>query len=117
MISRLFGFKKNRAVQVSNQRHSSVDKDCNYCPKCGVEYRADIIHCASCQVDLISGAEKLKQVEQAASQKSDRSMRISEVDELVTVIGGKLNNVKSIKNLLAKGYIPSLIVGEGHAKG
>ncbi len=88
------------------------DPDLNYCPVCDEEYRSDIKKCADCAVDLVAGQVKIAAEQGLMAKKSARSMELSEDDDLVNIRKGTLLEMKKLKQLLAKEYIPSLIVGE-----
>jgi hypothetical protein len=116
MFLKLFGLgKSNKKVTENNQYN--IDIECNYCPKCGDEYRAEIETCATCAIPLQSGSEKLEMLMQLEANSSPRSMEISEEDELVTIHGGKLNSLKSLQHLLKAEYVPSLLFGDIPSKG
>lgn len=89
-----------------------IDPDLKYCPQCDEEYREEIISCASCSIELISGTERLA-IEGAAKAKvSTRSMDISPDDELVNIRKGPLGEMKQLQALLGSENIPSLVAGE-----
>lgn len=118
MLDTLFNFfgKKIRS-SVEEDAAGLVDKECNYCPQCGDEYRDSVRRCASCMVDLIPGSEKMKQVQRDTRYKYSRSLDIIETDDLVVLIEAKLHDVKAVRNLLAKERVPSLIFAEGRSRG
>lgn len=116
MFRKLFGLgKSNKKVADNNQYN--IDIECNYCPKCGDEYRAEIETCATCAVPLQSGSEKLAVLKQREANSSPRSMEISDEDELVTIHAGKLPSLKSLQHLLKAEYVPSLLFGDNASKG
>ena len=57
-----------------------IDPELQYCPQCQDEYRAGIVQCASCEVELINGSKMLKAQEQKNKRLSERSMEISPDD-------------------------------------
>lgn len=116
MLHRLFGLGKSGKNPVDSNR-SDIDADCNYCPKCEEEYRAEIETCASCSTPLISGSEKLALVKRQEAGFHSHSMEISADDELVTLQTGKLMDLKQLQQLLKKAYIPSLLAGGDRSKG
>lgn len=116
MFRKLFGFGKSKTKVAENNQYN-IDIECNYCPECGDEYRAEIETCATCAVPLVSGSEKLKLLMQQEANSGPRSMEISAEDELVTIHGGKLNSLKSLQHLLKAEYVPSLLFGDNAAKG
>ena len=116
MFGKLFGLgKSNKKVADNNQYN--IDIECNYCPKCGDEYRAEIETCVTCAISLQAGSEKLKMLMQQEANSSPRSMEISTEDELVTIHGGKLNSLKSLQHLLKAEFVPSLLSGDNASKG
>jgi len=89
-----------------------TDPDLKYCPQCDEEYREEMVICASCNVELISGSEKLAMEEEEKARKAARSMDISSDDELANIRKGPLADMKHLKNVLAAENIPSVIAGE-----
>ncbi len=89
-----------------------TDPDLKYCPRCDEEYREEIVSCASCNIELISGSEKLLMEESARRKLASRSMEISADDELANIRKGPLGDMKHLQALLATQNIPSLVVGE-----
>lgn len=89
-----------------------TDLDLKYCPQCDEEYREEIISCASCNIELISGSEKLAMEDAAKTKLASRSMDISASDELANIRKGPLGEMKQLQGLLASEKIPSLIAGE-----
>lgn len=90
-----------------------TDPDLMYCPKCDEEYRAEIVMCAACNVELIGGGERLAQEETQKQKVDARSMAITNDDELANVRKGSLHDMKQLQTLLAKENIPSLLAGDG----
>lgn len=115
MFLKYFNKKKEkhggREVRQGRMVHG-VDRDMNYCPACGDEYRPEITLCAGCSVALISGREKLKNVSEQQDQLAGRSMELLPDDELVGIRKGPLKDIKTLQKLLATHRIPSLIAGE-----
>lgn len=112
MLKKLFGFGKKGAVKKQASDAPHIDLEMMYCPDCGDEYRAGVSECVGCQVDLISGTERLEQTRETRQAFQARSMDITEADELVVIRGGKLRDLKPYQMLLAKERIPALISGE-----
>ena len=90
-----------------------TDPDLKYCPKCDEEYRAEIAMCAACNIELISGEQRLDQEKAVQKKKDARSMTITNDDELANIRKGSLHDMKQLQTLLAKENIPSLLAGEG----
>ncbi|MFW2367846.1 MAG: hypothetical protein ACN4GW_15630 [Desulforhopalus sp.] len=112
MFLNFFGKKGKEPASDQPDLVHDVDTTMNYCPRCGDEYRADIASCASCNVPLISGEEKLSQVLDQKEIRADRSMELSPDDELLTIRKGSVNDIKSLQKMLAADRIPSLIAGD-----
>ena len=89
-----------------------TDPDLKYCPQCDEEYREEIISCASCNIELITGSEKLAMEEAAKIKFASRSMDITADDELANIRKGPLGDMKHLQGLLASENIPSLVAGE-----
>ena len=94
-----------------------TDPDLKYCPKCDEEYRAEMATCATCNVELIGGQERIAQEEAVKQKKDARSMNISNDDELANIRKGSLHDMKQLQTLLAGENIPSLLAGEGGSCG
>lgn len=88
------------------------DPELKYCPVCDEEYRADIKSCVSCDVDLVSGREKIAAEEVVQQQRAARSMELSAEDDLVNIRKGSLLEMKTLQQTLAREHIPALIAGE-----
>ena len=120
MLKKLFGWgRSDRTAEASEAARLGVDVEMGYCPRCGDEYRAGIRRCAACDVELIPGAEKLRELQQRAQKLASRTMTIGPGDELVAIRNGKLKDLKPLQVLLARETIPSRLTGEagGCAKG
>ena len=96
-----------------------IDREMNYCPSCGDEYRADISRCGACDILLISGREKLDRIMETQEVLGQRSMDISPEDELVNIRKGPLKDMKNLQKLFAVERIPAILAGDegGSAKG
>ena len=116
MFRRLFGFGGS-GKEVADHNRYDIDEDCNYCQKCGDEYRAEIHTCPTCSIRLISGSEKLTILRQQETGSYSNYTEISADDELVAVQTGKLNNLKPLQQLLKAEHVPSILAGETGAKG
>lgn len=89
----------------------SIDPELMYCPDCGDEYRTEIVQCAACCTELIQGSVVLKKM----AAKKDNKGRFAEItagDTLITVQAGSLADMKKLKRLFDKEYIPSLLASE-----
>ncbi len=116
MFSKFSFFKKKTGqADPASQVVAGIDPELQYCPTCGGEYRADIERCAVCQIDLISGAQKLALLQHTDRQFSSRSMEITAEDKLITLRKGQVKDIKYFQKLLADQRIPSIIGGEADA--
>lgn len=86
-----------------------IEPDLKYCPKCNDEYRAEIIVCADCGIELISGSKILAQ---KSGKKAPRNMTISPNDEMVKIQKGSVVEVKQLQAMLKREGIPSQAVSE-----
>jgi len=118
MLRKFFGLGNREKVdRKTTPINSNIDINCYYCPKCGDEYRSNIAQCASCNVALNSGSDKLTALLQEEKNRAARTMDISINDHLITVYGGKVRELKAIRYLLAKESIPAILTGDGNSKG
>ncbi len=89
-----------------------IDPDLKYCPTCDEEYREEIVSCASCSVELLTGSERLAMEEAEKTKLAGRSMDISPDDEIANIRKGPLAEMKQLQALLGSQNIPSLVAGE-----
>ncbi len=94
-----------------------IEPELKYCPECNDEYRADIIECATCSVELLSGSQLLAMEEQKKTGRPDRSMEIQPDDELVDIRKGAVLEIKQVQALLQRQGFPSLVVGDSQSCG
>ena len=114
MFGKLFSTKKRKQGKTVGGVSPShgVDPEMNYCPLCGDEYRAVSKRCATCEIELISGAEKFAQVQKEKQLVTGRSMEFTADDELVNLRKGMLNDMKQLQSLLAKQRIPAILTSD-----
>lgn len=122
MFLKFFGTKSEKTSRCQAEQASivdGIDQEMNYCPLCKAEYRADINHCGTCDIPLVSGREKLAQVREKQQALAKRSMQILPTDELVNIRKGPLKDMKTLQRVLAQERIPALLAGDegGCAKG
>ncbi len=95
-----------------------IESDLKYCPKCNDEYRAEIVTCAACDVELLTGTQMLELEEQKQQKKAGRSMTLSPDDEMVNIRKGPVMQMKELQVILERQGIPSLAVKDsGCGKG
>ena len=116
MFGKFAIFKKKKEQPGPDTRIvAGIDPELKYCPSCGDEYRADFARCTPCEVELISGAQKIALLGQTIDQRSTRSMDITAEDKLMILRKGQINDIKYFQKILADQRIPSLIGGEADA--
>ena len=92
-----------------------IDPGLMYCPQCHGEYRAGIVRCAACEVELVSGAERLARRGGGGRRAVRGTEAITAADALISLRRGQLKDLKYLRKLLAAEGIPSIIGGEGTA--
>jgi hypothetical protein len=113
LLSGTTAAKEKRADEsVSTRLIDGIDREMNYCPNCGDEYRGDIDDCALCGIELISGEQKITLAQRHMENLLQRSMEINPGDALVSIQKGPLKDIKSLQRVLAKQRIPSIIAGD-----
>ncbi len=110
MFKKLFGWKTAASQDIATRR-DAVAPEMRYCPDCGDEYRAEIRQCASCNIPLISEAEKREQLRLGDRAFDGRSMDITAQDQRVAIRQGKLRDLKPLRMLLTQERIPTLLSG------
>ncbi len=91
----------------------SIDPELKYCPRCNDEYRADIVTCAECGVELLTGNQMEAMLEERRRGRKGRSMEIGPGEELVAVRSGPVLQIKELQVILEDHGIPSLVVKAG----
>jgi len=94
-----------------------IDPELKYCPKCGDEYRADIETCASCEVTLITGRDKIAKEEARKQRLNSRRGELTPEDDIVALHKGPLTDIKHMEDLLAAENIATLTVGDEQSCG
>lgn len=115
MFLKLFGKKKGGSSSNSGagpRLVNGVDREMKYCPSCGGEYRPDVSSCMSCDVELISGEERLTEMFDQERAFENRSMDIGPGDNLVAIRKGPIKEMKALKQVLAKERIASMLGGD-----
>ncbi len=86
-----------------------IEPDLQYCPQCHDEYRADILTCAECGIDLVSGA-RLLEIQAGQGRKEIRE--ITPDDDLADIMKGQILNIKTVQARLREEGIPTIIAGD-----
>ena len=89
-----------------------VEPDLKYCPQCDDEYRAEIEKCAACEIDLITGQQKIEREEALRKKLESRVDDLSPSDDLVPIRRGPLTEMRHLANLLDGHRIGTLLVGD-----
>lgn len=99
-------------------RAHGINQEMYYCLSCGAEFRMDVALCPSCRTALISGSEKLTQLEREQELRSCRSLELQPGAELIGIRKGPLRDMKYLQKVLEQDAIPALISGDdGCGKG
>lgn len=91
----------------------SIEPDCNYCPQCRDEYRAEIRTCASCGLALLTGLEMRARMAAPGEEDSPRSLEILADEPMTTIRKGQVLTIKQLQVYLLAQGIPSLATKEG----
>ena len=92
------------------------ESDLKYCPECKDEYRAEILVCATCKVDLLSGEQMLQQAGASTQEMHQPKAAIQPDDDLLALQKGNLLDMKRVKNLLAGHNIPALLIKDDQCR-
>lgn len=90
------------------------DPELKYCPQCRDEYRAEIVRCAACGVELLLGSQMMQQLEEGSKQvqRERRAGELSPTDDLVTIHKAPLADIRHLEDLLRHERIPCLVSGD-----
>jgi uncharacterized protein (UPF0212 family) len=94
-----------------------IDPDLKYCPKCNDEYRAEIVQCASCGIDLLSGAELLDAQSKQNAHRNNRLGALTADDEVVSIHQGSGSELTVFEKLLQQENIGAMIVDKSQGCG
>ena len=94
-----------------------IEPDLKYCPSCNDEYRAEILTCVDCNIELITGTQMKELEELKEKKKAGRTMLISPDDELVSIRKGPVIQMKELQIMLERNGIPSLAVNDDKSCG
>jgi len=89
-----------------------IDPELKYCPKCDDEYMAEVARCATCEVALITGRQRLEIEEQRQRRLASRDVEINDNDDVVALRQGPLADLRYIEHLLQAERIPTRLVGD-----
>ena len=114
MFARLFSGRKKEKVREEHGREAKrlgVDLAMSYCPCCGGEYRSGIDRCAGCGVELVSGAERMEELQRLQHEIAEHTGRIEGGSkDLVALRRGNLGELKSLVRLLEDHGIAARVV-------
>jgi len=89
-----------------------IDPELKYCPICNDEYRAEIVTCVACNIELLTGTQMQELEQQKQQKKAARNMQLSPDDEMVNIRKGPVLQMKELQILLEREGIPSLTIKE-----
>ena len=89
-----------------------IDPELKYCPKCNDEYRAEIVRCAACEIELITGQQKIAMEEERTRKLETRVSDLSPDDDIVQIRRGPLSEMRHLANLLHGERIATLLMGD-----
>ncbi|CAG37423.1 zinc ribbon-containing (seleno)protein DG [Desulfotalea psychrophila] len=95
----------------------AIDIEMMYCPVCDEEYRGDMTHCVSCDVELITGEYKRSLLQQKMIGRAPRSMLLRDDEAMLTLQKGPMKEMKHLKTLLARVEIPARLLSDDPALG
>jgi ribosomal protein L37E len=99
--------------QREEKRHD-FDPELRYCPACATEYRPEISHCASCGLPLVTGKERIAAWQRQEKERAHRNREIAAGDLVVSLLTGKLPDMKaSGLALAAAGIVHRIIAVSG----
>lgn len=85
-----------------------IDPECNYCPQCKGEYRAEIQSCADCGLALVSGVLLLARQEERVSRPDE----IDPAEPVVVVRKGPILQMKALQATLRAQGLPAVVARE-----
>lgn len=94
-----------------------IDPQHKYCPKCKDEYRAEIVSCAHCEVELLTGAEMLDRQRAGLMKRATRKGELREDDDLVSVRRGPLAEMRAYEQVLVREGIATMLAGDDKSCG
>ncbi len=110
-FTKLFARKKKAQQPTESQAAClGIDLEMNYCPTCGGEYRAEIERCADCGVDLISGRQRLREMQQLQHDLAGATGKIEGHEPLAALRTGNLGELKSLAKLLENHGLPARVI-------
>lgn len=89
-----------------------IEPELMYCPQCNAEYRAEIVVCAPCQVNLISGKDRLAMQEGSWQQLQSRKGTLQPDDDIVTIHKAPLADIKRLTEKMEAVRIGTLVAGD-----
>jgi uncharacterized protein (UPF0212 family) len=88
------------------------DPELKYCPQCHDEYRAEIVRCAACGVELLTGSQMMNLAAGKQVQRERRADALSPADDLVAIHKAPLTDIRHLEGLLRQEQIPCLVAGD-----
>lgn len=94
-----------------------IEPDLKYCPTCNDEYRAEIIKCATCGIELLTGTELLENQKKKLSHRNKRLGALTASDEVVSIHQGSSSELKVFEKMLEQENIGAMIVDKSQGCG
>ncbi|MGW8161908.1 MAG: zinc ribbon-containing (seleno)protein DG [Desulfobulbales bacterium] len=94
-----------------------IDPELKYCPECEDEYRTEIVMCAACGVELITGRQKIAMHEAKKKRELEHGMELNPDDDLVVIRRGPLSDLRYLAGLLREEHIATLLAGDDNSCG
>jgi hypothetical protein len=94
-----------------------IDPELKYCPQCDDEYMPEIVQCAACGVELITGRMKIDMLKEQERKRAAAMEELSPEDDLVSIRRGPLGEIKHLGNRLNDAMIATLIAGDENSCG
>jgi len=88
------------------------EPDLKYCPQCRDEYRAEIVRCAVCGVELLLGSEMVNLDNGKQMQRERRTDALSPTDDLVAIHKAPIADIRHLEELLRHERIICLVSGD-----
>jgi len=93
------------------------DPELKYCPQCRDEYRADIVRCGVCGIELVSGVEMQTLAEGGQVKREHRQGGLTPEDDIVAIHKAPLRDIRQLEELLREERIICLVTGDEQSCG
>ena len=93
------------------------DLELKYCPQCRDEYRADVVRCGVCGIDLLTGAQMQSLEEGKEQKRQHRPGELTPDDDIVAIHKAPLSEIRHLEALLREERIACLVAGDEQSCG